>query len=108
MRVFPMAESLLVQLEALGFRRAVLPKAHYPKLDSDVPTLDFGGFPSLHSRQRSRLDRDRRVRRAGGEERKNQNPGGCRSKACAAMRRQDRSTSRCTPPPNDSGASAAT
>ncbi len=34
-----------LHLEALGFRRAMLPKADYPKLGSDVPTLDFSGFP---------------------------------------------------------------
>jgi len=45
MRVLPMDEAMLAQLEALGFRRAVLPKAHYPRLQSDVPTLDFSGFP---------------------------------------------------------------
>jgi TRAP-type uncharacterized transport system substrate-binding protein len=45
MRVLPMDEPMLTQLEALGFQRAVLPKARYPKLGSDVPTLDFSGFP---------------------------------------------------------------
>jgi TRAP-type uncharacterized transport system substrate-binding protein len=45
MRVLPLDESMLAQLETLGFHRAVLPKADYPKLDSDVPTLDFSGFP---------------------------------------------------------------
>ena len=45
MHVLSMDESMLAQLETLGFRRAVLPKADYPKLDSDVPTLDFSGFP---------------------------------------------------------------
>ncbi|HWO41717.1 MAG TPA: hypothetical protein VNO43_07940 [Candidatus Eisenbacteria bacterium] len=45
MRVLAFDESMLAHLEALGFRRAVLPKAHHPKLESDVPTLDFSGFP---------------------------------------------------------------
>ena len=45
MRVLPLDEAMLTQLEALGFRRAMLPKAHYPKLETDVPTLDFSGFP---------------------------------------------------------------
>ena len=45
MHVLPLDESMLTQLETLGFQRAVLPKADYPKLDSDVPTLDFSGFP---------------------------------------------------------------
>jgi TRAP-type uncharacterized transport system substrate-binding protein len=45
MRVLPLDEPMLTHLETLGFQRAVLPKAHYPKLESDVPTLDFSGFP---------------------------------------------------------------
>jgi TRAP-type uncharacterized transport system substrate-binding protein len=45
MRVLPLDEAMLAHLETLGFQRAVLPKAHYPKLESDVPTLDFSGFP---------------------------------------------------------------
>ncbi len=44
MRVLPLDEVILSKLEALGFRRAVIPKAHYPKLAEDVPTLDFSGF----------------------------------------------------------------
>jgi TRAP-type uncharacterized transport system substrate-binding protein len=45
MRVLPLDEAMLTQLEALGFRRAILPKARYPRLETDVPTLDFSGFP---------------------------------------------------------------
>ena len=45
MRILPMDEPILTQLEELGFRRAFIPKAHYPKLHEDVPTLDFSGFP---------------------------------------------------------------
>jgi hypothetical protein len=45
MRVWPLDEAMLTQLEGLGFRRAMLPKAHYPRLETDVPTLDFSGFP---------------------------------------------------------------
>ncbi|HEX2228590.1 MAG TPA: TAXI family TRAP transporter solute-binding subunit [Candidatus Binatia bacterium] len=45
MQVLPMDEPMLAQLESLGFRRAVLRKADYPKLRLDVPTLDFSGFP---------------------------------------------------------------
>jgi NMT1-like family len=44
MRILPFDESLLEQLEELGFRRAVISKARY-KLKEDVPTLDFSGFP---------------------------------------------------------------
>ena len=42
---FALDEAMLTQLEALGFRRAMLPKAHYLRLETDVPTLDFSGFP---------------------------------------------------------------
>jgi TRAP-type uncharacterized transport system substrate-binding protein len=45
MRVLLMDEKTLAQLETLGFRRAVLPQAHFPRLPFDVPTLDFSGFP---------------------------------------------------------------
>jgi TRAP-type uncharacterized transport system substrate-binding protein len=45
MRVLAMDESMLAQLEEQGFQRACLSKAQYPKLESDVPTLDFSGFP---------------------------------------------------------------
>jgi TRAP-type uncharacterized transport system substrate-binding protein len=45
MRILPFDEPLLEQLEELGFRRAVIPKASYAKLKEDVPTLDFSGFP---------------------------------------------------------------
>jgi len=44
MRVLPLDEPLLVKLEALGLRRAVIPKERYPHLPEDVPTLDFSGF----------------------------------------------------------------
>jgi TRAP-type uncharacterized transport system substrate-binding protein len=44
MRVLPLDESMLTKLEAIGFRRAMIPKARYSKLPEDVPTLDFSGF----------------------------------------------------------------
>jgi len=36
--------SLLAKLEAMGFRRGVIPKADYPKLSADVVSLDFSGW----------------------------------------------------------------
>jgi TRAP-type uncharacterized transport system substrate-binding protein len=45
MRILPFDEPLLERLEALGFRRAAIPKASYTALKEDVPTLDFSGFP---------------------------------------------------------------
>jgi TRAP-type uncharacterized transport system substrate-binding protein len=44
MRVLPLDEPMLVKLEALGLRRGVMPRARYPKLAGDLPTLDFSGF----------------------------------------------------------------
>jgi TRAP-type uncharacterized transport system substrate-binding protein len=33
------------QLEALGWRSAILPKERYPLLDSDQPCIDYSGWP---------------------------------------------------------------
>ncbi len=44
MRILPLDETMLTKLEALGLRRAVMPKARYLKLPDDLPTLDFSGF----------------------------------------------------------------
>ena len=44
MRALPLDEAMLTKLEKLGLRRAVIPKARYPKMLQDVPTLDFSGF----------------------------------------------------------------
>ena len=44
MRVLPLEEPMLAQLETLGLRRALIPRTRYPNLSEDVPTLDFSGF----------------------------------------------------------------
>ena len=44
MRILPLDDAILTKLEALGLRRAIVPKARYPKLGADLPTLDFSGF----------------------------------------------------------------
>lgn len=44
MRVLSLDEPLLTRLEALGLRRAVIPKSRYPNLPEDILTLDFSGF----------------------------------------------------------------
>jgi TRAP-type uncharacterized transport system substrate-binding protein len=44
MRFLSLEEPVLTKLEALGFRRGVMPKARYSKLPADVVTLDFSGF----------------------------------------------------------------
>ncbi len=45
MRFLSLDESLLKRLETKGFRRAVIKKADYPKLEADVMTVDFSGWP---------------------------------------------------------------
>ena len=45
MTVLSLAEPALAQLEALGYRRAIIPQARYPKLATDVLTVDFSGWP---------------------------------------------------------------
>jgi TRAP-type uncharacterized transport system substrate-binding protein len=44
MRILPLDEDVITKMEALGLRRALMPKARYPKLGADLPTLDFSGF----------------------------------------------------------------
>jgi len=45
MRFLSIGESYLTELQNYGMRRVVIPKAEYPKLDRDVPTVDFSGWP---------------------------------------------------------------
>jgi len=42
--VLPLTEATVQTLEAMGYRRAVLPQTVYPKLPRDVLTLDFSGW----------------------------------------------------------------
>ena len=42
--ILPLAEATVQKLEAMGYRRAVLPRTAYPKLSADVLTLDFSGW----------------------------------------------------------------
>jgi TRAP-type uncharacterized transport system substrate-binding protein len=42
--ILPLAETTVVKLEAMGYRRAVLPRSAYPKLPRDVLSLDFSGW----------------------------------------------------------------
>lgn len=44
MRILPLDESMLAKLEAIGLRRAAMPASRYPRLGTDLPTLDFSGF----------------------------------------------------------------
>jgi TRAP-type uncharacterized transport system substrate-binding protein len=42
--ILPLAEATVRKLEAIGYRRAILPKSDFPKLPADVLTLDFSGW----------------------------------------------------------------
>ena len=43
-KILPLAEPTVQSLEAMGYRRAVLPRSAYPKLPDDVLSLDFSGW----------------------------------------------------------------
>jgi TRAP-type uncharacterized transport system substrate-binding protein len=45
MTVLALAEPAVAQLEALGYRRAVIPRTRHPQLAADVLTVDFSGWP---------------------------------------------------------------
>ena len=45
MTILSLAEPAVAQLEALGYRRATIPKSRYPQLPGDVLTIDFSGWP---------------------------------------------------------------
>lgn len=56
MIVLPVAEATLTSLEHMGYRRATLAKRSYPRLDTDVLTLDFSGWPIfVHAQAPDRL-----------------------------------------------------
>ena len=42
--LLPLAEATVATLEAMGYRRAILPKSTYQKLPRDVLSLDFSGW----------------------------------------------------------------
>lgn len=44
MTILSVGEPTLAALERMGYRRAVLPRARYPRLPADVATLDFSGW----------------------------------------------------------------
>jgi len=45
MRVLPLEEPILQQLEAVHLHRHALPHSLFPMLEADIPTLDFSGWP---------------------------------------------------------------
>jgi len=42
--ILPLAEQTVAALEAMGYRRAILPKSTYRKLPQDILSLDFSGW----------------------------------------------------------------
>jgi TRAP-type uncharacterized transport system substrate-binding protein len=44
MRILSLSEVTVQKLEAMGYRRAVLPRSAYPKLPADVLSIDFSGW----------------------------------------------------------------
>jgi TRAP-type uncharacterized transport system substrate-binding protein len=45
LQVLPLGADVLSRLEAIGWRRAVLPRARFPQLERDLTVLDFSGWP---------------------------------------------------------------
>ena len=45
-----MEDGILSQMEAIGWRRVVLPKERFPLLDHDIVTIDYSGWP-LYTRE---------------------------------------------------------
>jgi hypothetical protein len=46
-RYLPVQGSILKKLTAIGYRASVLPTSRFPALPSDVPTVDFSGWPMI-------------------------------------------------------------
>jgi TRAP-type uncharacterized transport system substrate-binding protein len=44
MTILPLAEATVKKLEPMGYRRALIRKADYPRLPADVLTIDFSGW----------------------------------------------------------------
>jgi uncharacterized protein len=44
MRILSLSEATTQKLEAMGYRRAILPQSAYPKLPADVLSIDFSGW----------------------------------------------------------------
>ena len=45
MTILPLGEKTVRKLEAIGYRRAYLPKSMFAKLPADILTVDFSGWP---------------------------------------------------------------
>jgi TRAP-type uncharacterized transport system substrate-binding protein len=45
--LLPLDSAVIRQMEALGYRQAVIPRARFPRLAADVRTIDFSGWPLI-------------------------------------------------------------
>ncbi len=45
MTILPLAESTVVKLEAMGYRRGIIRRELFPRLPADVLSIDFSGWP---------------------------------------------------------------
>ncbi len=45
MRFLPLEDSLLQRVEAVGLRRGTISQSKFAKLENDVPSIDFSGWP---------------------------------------------------------------
>jgi TRAP-type uncharacterized transport system substrate-binding protein len=46
-RYLPVEGSILKKLTRIGYRAALLPRSRFPALPTDIPTLDFSGWPMV-------------------------------------------------------------
>lgn len=46
-RYLPIEGEVLKRLAAMGYRTSVVPKSRFPGMPSDVPTVDFSGWPMI-------------------------------------------------------------
>jgi uncharacterized protein len=60
MTILPLAEASVSKLEAMGYRRALIRKADYPRLPADVLTIDFSGW-TIYVNERLEDDIVRRI-----------------------------------------------
>lgn len=50
MKPLELEDHVMSQMEAIGWRRVVLPKARFPLLSNDIQTIDYSGWP-LYTRE---------------------------------------------------------
>ena len=103
-------DGIMSRMEALGWRRVVLPKSRFPLLDRDGECIDYSGWP-LYTRASLPDEVAYRICAAVAARRPARSPGTRgrtrASSSWAGIRRRHPWTFRCTPgPPNGSGSRA--